>query len=241
MKAYRLLLLLLLPSFTYAQASNGFGAGYNEMQNGFSGLRSFFNVVNSEPITAPGNPHQLNGSPYFSDTWMKGVITLSDGKSYRGEMLRLDLLNTKLLFVNNEGREKVCVSQVDRIILLDSVNSRAHTFVHSFTLPVHPDLKDSVWLEVMQPGKAQLIKYQKKDLVEKSSYASAPEDVIKTQVRYYLLMGNRLYKVSSFRDLRDIFVDRKPALDAYINKQNLSWKNEADIIGVVAYFNSLTN
>ena len=234
----KVLLFLLFPAFTLAQG-NGFGIGYSDVQNGFSGLRSFFNVVSSEPITAPNNPHQLDGSPYFRDEWMKGIITLSNGQSYRGEQMRLDLLNTKLFFINQEGREKVCVSPVDRVILLDSVNSKAHTFVHSFVLPVHPDLKDSVWLEVLQPGKAQLVKYQKKELVEKSSYASAPVDVIKTQTRYYLWYDNRLFKVSSFRDLREVFAAHKTELQAYLDKEKPSWKEEAHIINVVSYYNSL--
>jgi len=243
MKASKILFCLLFPAFTYAQhsgmAGNGFGQGYADVQGGFSGLRSMFNVVNSEPITAPTNPRQLDGSPYFSNEWMKGIITLSNGTSYRGEQLRLDLLNTRLFFLNQEGKEKVCVSQVDRVILLDSVNNRVHTFIHSFVLPVHGDFKDSVWLEVLQPGKAQLLKFQKKDLVEKADYASAPIDVIKTQTKYYLWYDNRLVKVASFRDVRNFFTAHKAELEAYINKQDPSWKNEEDIIKVMAYYNSL--
>lgn len=234
----KFLIFLLFPAFTFAQG-NGFGVGYSEVQNGFSGLRSLFNVVSSEPITAPNNPHQLDGSPYFSDEWMKGIITLSNGQSYRGQQMRVDLLNTKLFFVNQEGREQVCVSQVDRVILLDSVNNTVHTFIHSFVLPVHPDLKDFVWLEVLQPGKAQLVKYQKKELVERFNYAAAPVDVIKTQTRYYLWYDNRLFKVSSFHDLREIFTAHKAELEAYLNKQKPSWKDEAGIINVVSYYNSL--
>jgi hypothetical protein len=241
MKAFRFLFVFFISAITHAQAPNGFGAGYSDVQSGFSGLRSFFNVVNSEPITAPNNPRQLNGTPFFSDEWMKGIITLSDGKSYKGERLRVDLLNTKLFFVNQDGQEKVCVSAVDRVLLLDSVNGRVYHFIHSYTLPVHPDLKDSAWLEVLQPGKAELIKYQKKELIERASYASAPEDIIKTQSRYYLLHNKRLYKVAAFRDLKNILADRKTEIDAYITKQQPSWKNETDIINLVAYYNSLQN
>jgi hypothetical protein len=226
MKAFTVTFFLLIPALSFAQGANGFGVGFNEVQKGYSGLGSFFNVVNSEPITAPNNPRQLNGTPFFSDEWMKGIITLSNGKSYRGEQMRLDLLNTRLYFLNQQGKEQVCVSQV-------------YTFIHSFVLPVHPDLKDSVWLQVLQPGKVQLVKFQKKELVEKSTYASAPVDVIKTQTRYYLWYDNRLYKVASFRDLLNVFVAHKAELEAYLNKQSPSWKNEADIIDVVAYYNSL--
>jgi hypothetical protein len=141
--------------------------------------------------------------------------------------------------LNQQGKEQVCVSLVDRVILLDSVTNQVYTFIHSFVLPVHPDLKDSVWLQVLQPGKVQLVKFQKKELVEKSTYASAPVDVIKTQTRYYLWYDNRLYKVASFRDLLNVFVAHKAELEAYLNKQSPSWKNEADIIDVVAYYNSL--
>ncbi|HYC27862.1 MAG TPA: hypothetical protein VEB42_03585, partial [Chitinophagaceae bacterium] len=171
--------------------------------------------------------------------WMKGIITLSNGKSYRGEQMRIDLLNTRLYFLNAEGNQKVCVSPIDRVILLDSANNKVHTFVHSFVLPVHPDFKDSVWLEVLQPGKAQLLKYDKKELVEKSNYAAAPVNLIKTQTRYYLWYDNRLFKVASFRDLRNVFTARSAELKAYLDKQKPSWKDEADIINVVSYYNSL--
>lgn len=242
MKAFKILLVLLLPALTYAQSyrqPNGFGIGYSDVQNGFSGMRSFLNVVNSEPITAPNNPHQLNGSPYFSNEWMKGVVVLSDGKSYKGEQMRVDLLNTRLFFLNPQGQEKVCVSPVDQVLLLDTVNSQLFNFIHSAALPVHPDLRDSAWLQVIQTGKAQLMKYQKKELVERATYASAPEDIIKTQTRYYVLQGNRVHKVASFRDLRNIFIDHKTEVDGYISKQQPSWKNEEDIVNLVAYYNSL--
>jgi hypothetical protein len=238
MKAFRFLFFLLMPALVHAQG-NGFGSNFDQAQNGFSGLKSFYNVVNSEPITAPVNPRQLQGSPFFSDEWLKGIITLSDGKSYSAQQLKIDLLNTKLYFINQSGQEKLCISPVDRVILLDSVTGQVHTFIHSLVLPAHPELKDSVWLEVLQPGKAELVKYHKKELIEKSSYASAPVDVIKTQTRYYLVHNERIYKVNSFRDLRNIFIMRDKEMDEYFSKGQRSWKSEADIATVVAYYNSI--
>ncbi len=238
MKPIRFMWVLLISAFASAQG-NGFGSGFSDVQNGYSKLGSFFNVVNSEPITAPGNPKQLQGSPFFNDNWMKGIITLSDGKSYSGERLKLDLLNTKLYFINQNGQEKVIVSPINRIVLLDSATGRVHTFVHSFALPLHPDLQDSAWLEVLQQGPAQLIKYHKKELVERSSYAAASTEQIKTQARYYLLYDGLLHKVNAFRDLHSILTAHNKELDEYINKQHPSWKKEEDIISVIAYYNSI--
>lgn len=238
MKAFRFLLVLLSPAIALAQG-NGFGSNFNQAQNGFSGLKSFYNVVNSEPVTAPNNPRQLQGSPFFNDDWLKGIITLSDGKSYSAQQLKIDLLNTKLYFINLYGQEKVCVSQVDRVMLLDSANDAVHTFIHSDVLPDHPDLKDSAWLEVLQPGKAELIKYHKKELVEKSSYASSPVDVIKTQNRYYISLNDRLYKVSNFREVRNVFFAHGKEIDEYLRNKQPSWKKEGDVAGLVAYYNSI--
>jgi hypothetical protein len=240
MKSFHCLLLLLFPVSMFAQrgGGNGFGAGFSEMQNGFSGLKSFYNVVNSEPITAPNNPRQLEGTPYFSDMWMKGVITLSDGKSYSGQKLRLDLLENKVHFIDDDGKEKVCSDVVDKLVLLDTTRDLAFAFVHSSSLPIHPDLRDFAWLESLGQGQARLFKYYKKELAEVSVYASNSIDRIKTQVRYYLLFDNKLQKVSSVRHIQDILTTRKAELSEYIRKNKPSWKNETDIVDLVSYFNS---
>ena len=241
MKPIPYLLLCLLPMALFAQrgGGNGFGAGFSEVQSGFSGLKSFYNVVNSEPITAPSNPRQLEGTPYFNEMWMKGILTLNDGKSYSGQKLRLDLLENRVHFIGPDGKEKVCANNVDRLILLDTVNDQVFTFVHSSALPVHPDFRDFAWLEALAQGPARLFKYHKKELSEVATYATAPVDRIKTQTRYYLLFDNKLQKVNSLRDVQEILFSRSKELNEYIKKNKLSWKNETDIIALISYFNSL--
>lgn len=231
-------ILLLVPFYLFSQR-NGFGAGFSEVQSGFSGLKSFYNVVNSEPITAPNNPRQIDGTPYFNDTWMKGIITLSDGKSYSGQKLRLDLLSNKVHFVGPDGREQVCAQLVDRLILLDTVTDQVYSFVHSSALPVHPDLRDFAWLEALAQGNARFFKYQKKELTESAAYASTPVDKIKTQVRYYILFDNKLQRVSSIRDVQQVLSSGSKEVEEYIRKNKPSWKDETDIIALVSYFNSL--
>ena len=243
MKRLYCLLLILAPSALFAQrnggAANGFGAGMSDVQNGFSGLKSFYNVVNSEPITSPNNPRQVEGTPFFNDSWMKGIITLKDGNSYSGQKLRLDLLENRVHFIGPDGKEKVCSDIVDRLILLDTVNDQVYTFVHSSALPIHPDLRDYAWLEVLAQGSARLFKFHKKELAEVSVYAGAPVDKIKTQARYYLFFGNKLTKINSIRDIQEILTARGKEVGEYINRNKPSWKDETDIIGLVAYFNSL--
>ncbi len=238
MKGLYCLLLCLVPVAMYGQR-NGFGAGFSEVQSGFSGLKSFYNVVNSEPITAPSNPRQFEGTPWFNEVWMKGILTLSDGKSYSGQKLKLDLLDNRVHFIGPDGKEKVCSGPVDRLILLDTVADQVYTFVHSSALPVHPDFRDFAWLETLAQGPARLFKYHKKEFAEVSVYASNSIDRIKTQIRYYLLFDNKLQKVSSIRDVQEILATRNKELSEYVKKNKPSWKNESDIITLISYFNSL--
>ncbi|HEY0677113.1 MAG TPA: hypothetical protein VGD17_02460 [Chitinophagaceae bacterium] len=238
MKLFYFTMLFMAPFIANGQG-NGFGAGFSEVQNGYSRLGSFFNVVNSEPVTAPNNPRQIEGSPYFSEVWMKGIITLNNGQSYSGSQLKVDLLNTKVIFIDNEGKQKVCNSPVNKILLLDTTTGQVHAFVHSFELPISLDLKDSAWLEILQPGRTQLLKHHKKEMVEVSSYASVSVDRIKTQPRYYLQHDNRLFKVNSFRDLREILKSHNKAIEEYMKKTRPQWKDESHIRSFVSYINTL--
>lgn len=237
MKPFYFSLFLLIPFYLFSQG-NGFGAGFSEVQSGYSRLGSFYNVVNSEPITAPNNPRHIEGTPFFSEMWMKGILTLNDGKSYSGQQLKLDLLSNKVHFIGDDGKEKVCANPVDRLILLDSIRDQVYTFVHSSALPPHADLRDFAWLEALSQGTARLFKHYKKELNEVSTYGGAPYERIKTVTKYYLVFDNRLYRVNNVREIQKILLHKKE-IEEYIKKEKPSWKEESDIIALVSYYNSL--
>lgn len=238
MKPLYYFILLLVPSVTFGQ--RGFGAGFNSVQNGFSSLNSFYNVVNSEPVTVPTYPKEVEGTPFFHEEWLKGIITMSDGKSYKGESIKLDLMNNKLYFMEG-SQAKACTEPVDRLILLDSATNRVYIFLHSTALPPHADLRDYAWVEALVMGDARLLKYTKKEINEYSNYGGAPTMRIKTVTRYYVQYKNQLQKVASVGDIQDILRDKyKKEVQEYVKQEKPSWKNESQVSSLVAYFNSLS-
>ena len=234
MKPLYYFILLLIPSSLFSQLNS-----YSAVQNGYAALNSFYNIVGSEPIVF-NNGRQVEGTPFYSDTWMKGIITMRDGNSYKGHGIRLDLLENKVHFLGEDGKPRVCNTPVDRIILLDSSKDQMYSFIYSSALPRQPDFKEIGWLEIMTQGAAaSLLKYQKKEKEEIFNYSGPGTDRIKTQRRYYVLASNHIYKVNSIRDIQDVFKSHSPEVDEYVKKEKPSWKNDADIIALIAYYNSL--
>ncbi|HYF32440.1 MAG TPA: hypothetical protein VD993_15050 [Chitinophagaceae bacterium] len=235
MKPFYFLILLLAPSLGFGQLN-----AINNARGAYQALNSFYNIVGSEPILINNaNNRSVDGTPFFSETWMKGIITMRDGKSYRGHGIRLDLTTNKVHFLTEEGKQMLCNTSIERLILMDSVKDAMFSFIHTSALPKQTDLKEPGWLEIMTQGTASLLKFQKKEREEVWSYTGPPSERIKAQKKYYVLMGDRMHKVSSIGDIRDVFKSHAKELDEYIRNEKPSWKNDADLIALVAFYNSL--
>jgi hypothetical protein len=181
-----------------------------------------------------------SGSPYFSETWMKGTVYLTDSTVARNVRLRLDLLDGSLLYINENNEEMISVLPVYQVSITDTVANKKYIFIHSSTIAGESKNKKT-WYEILAGEKFTLLKEYHKEVRETKAYASSiTEQEIRTSERYFIGVDNKLARVKTLDDIVALAGNKAGQLQQYINANKLSPKKETDLISLVNYYNTLT-
>ena len=199
---------------------------------------NFFRSVGGEPLMGTKFVRLVEGTPYFSENWMKGSVFIEDNE-YRNFYLRVNILETTLEFMDRKGEQMICTMPVKQVVLTDSIKGVKYVFVHSSLLPENPDTKHT-WLMELVSGPAKLYKLEKKQVNEIRPYGSATtEQHIFNNYSYYVQYNNELKRIKKISDVSDLLVSRKAAVEEFIKTNRLNAKAEKDLIRVIEYFNTL--
>jgi hypothetical protein len=199
---------------------------------------TFFRVVGGEPISNTKFVRLVDGTPYFSDRWMKGNVIVEESE-YRNVFLRVNILETSLEFMDQKGEQMVCTMPIKKVVLTDSLKGSQFHFIHSSFLPENAETKQS-WLLELASGQAKLYKHEKKMITENRPYNSATtEQRILNSFTYYVLFENQLRRVKKTGDIAELLVSKKSDLLEYIKTNKLSAKDEKDMARLINYYNTL--
>lgn len=178
-----------------------------------------------------------SGSPYFSDTWMKGTVYITDSTGAENVRVRLDLLEGSLLYMNEKNEEMLSVTPVRQVTMTDTTTGKKYTFVPAYGITNNPGKS---WYQVLAGKQFTLLKEISKKITESKSYGSSiTEQDIRTFETYYIRFNNTITKVKKFTDITGLAGNKADQLQKYIDKNSLSIKKEADIIALVDYYQSL--
>lgn len=190
--------------------------------------------VNGRPIRK-GIYENVIGSPYFSDEWSKGDITLANGNTYEGVMIKFDLIENVLLFQNKEGEPMELVHPVHTF----SIKGGQVVFRNGF--PPVDNFSSNAFFQVLIDDDVKLLKKTDKVIREEKAYGTATiTKKIIENTNYYVVNGNQITKVKNFKTLSGVLPGKEEVLKNYIDEKRLSLKNEKDLIIVVKYYNSLS-
>jgi len=199
---------------------------------------SFFSVVGGEPVVFAKFAKIVDGTPYFSDEWMKGNVVIDGEKQFTGVFLKLDLYNNEVHYRDPKGTELVAVTPIQKLILFDSSSQRVYTFINGIYL--NANRRVNGWYQLLSEGKAYAFKQIKKQMSENKPYGSATiERSVHTSIQYYALYGGNFIQVKKFKDLPDILSDKKDEVSNYIKTTDLAGKTEDDYKVVFNYYNGL--
>jgi hypothetical protein len=199
---------------------------------------SFFNVVAGEPIVSAKFAKIVEGTPYFSDEWMKGTVVINGGQQFNGVYLKLDLIDNEVHYRDPKGNELVATTLIKKIILFDSSAQQVFTFVNGEYINANSSIKG--WYELLVEGKASAFKLIKKQINETKPYGSATiEQSVRTSFQYYALYNGNYIQVKKFKELPDVLSDKKDEITKYIKDNNLTGKTDNDYRSVFDHYNEL--
>ena len=182
----------------------------------------------------------VEGSPFFNDQMMRGAIILSKGKEYKNMLIRLNLLDLQVNYMDEKKVEMVASTPISEVVFWDTINNYHHRFVFSSYIET-TDKPEEDFYELLQSGKVQLYKQHKKRMMETRPYGSATyEQTIKTDIRYYVLVGGKWIKIRKLKDITDQMTDKKNEIQKFVNEKKLMKDNQENFESIVTYYNTLS-
>lgn len=201
------------------------------------GANTFYSVGGA-PFVNAKFVRLTSGSPFFKDEWMKASGTAANGVSYSGGLVKLNLYDNEVIFLDPAGIEMSVTTPLKEIIFKDTVNNLTYHFEN--TLPVTAQGKKR-WVQRLIIGKASLYKTFEKVLSETKPYGSATaEQTINTVETFHIIKNNELKAVKKPKDVISVLEDKQAELKAYFNKKEFPKGNaEQQVVALVTYYNSL--
>ena len=226
-------------SFIYQAAITQTTVDVNKETPVGGGVLKYFNPVGGTPFVTAKFAKLVEGSPFFNEQLMRGVIVSSDGKEYRNIFLRLNLLESQVNYIDEKQIEMIAATPIKEVVLWDTIDNNHHRFVFSEYIET-TDKPEKDFYKLLQTGKVTLYKQYKKRMQENRPYNSATtEQSIKTDLRYFVLFSGKWVRIKKIKELTDLLTDKKNEIQKYVEEKKLTKDNEANFEAIVAYYNSL--
>ena len=198
-----------------------------------------FYVVGGSPVSTTKYVRVVEGSPYFSDDWIKGTVEIANGTQYQNIKLKLDLVDHSLLFLDSNNNEMIATATIKSVTLFDHLYDKKYEFIFSSFINTTGTIEKG-WCQVLSTGLVTLYKQVTKRINEVKPYGSATvEQRISSINKYFLIANSTITTVKKIKDIPDRLTDKKDDLNKYINSMKLSGKNDSDYADLITYYNQI--
>jgi hypothetical protein len=236
-KTPALLAGVLFLSLLYSKAH----AQQTVMQNDFEHKVNLYNV-NGKPWENP--ELGTTGNPFFLPKWKYGRIRLADNNVFSSILLRLDLQRQEVHFMQADKVEMFLpTGSVREISLFDSIAGIPVSYNFECGYPAIDNLNENNFYMVVSSGRIKLLKSITKSIrQDKDALSGEVQKEYRQNEDYYFLPSGETKLTRYKKDksyLLTIMKDKYTEVEAFMEKNKLSYKSAADIQKLVDYYNSL--
>ncbi len=186
------------------------------------------------------------GDTYLNLEWKKSAILLYDvDKLIEGYSARYDIQTNELDIETLTGVKALSGAKVKSFVWLDSQTGKSSFFINTKEYHYNETVLNG-FFEVRVDGATPLFK-KVNLVVKKADYnvalnTGSRDDKILKKALYYFGQGDQVLLVpNSKKKMLSIFSKDADKVNAFINENGLSVKNEDHLDQIFAYFNSLSN
>ncbi len=206
-----------------------------------SGFSQIVNLTTADgrPILQEKN-NNIEGSPYFSETYLDSRIILQNESLVREASGRVNLLNQTFEFMNEGKLLEVTFAEIKILELVNSAQGKVVRFVNGNQIGLS---KNMLYQEVFQGDSFDIVKelsYKLSDIqVDGYSQTEAKRKVMESEELFLILSG----KASSFKRNQKSFnsvlpLDFQQKLEQYAKSKKLSWKTDQNLIEILEYLDN---
>jgi hypothetical protein len=180
------------------------------------------------------NASETLGSVFYDPAYKNAKIYLTNGVELTDIKVKLNLRDSKVYYLNNDGAEMEAVSKVKKIVFTDN----GTTFQNGF--PAVDKQDEQTYYKVLVAGKATLLVLTNFLEVEYKEFNSATTTKQIDRVNEVFGVSRRaITKLASEDDVMVLLADKYKQVYDYIYKNKLKCRKQADYINVVNYYNTL--
>lgn len=207
--------------------------------NNSAATGSLIYAVGGEPMNNAKYVAIVEGTAYYSETFLPGKIILSGGKVYDSLSLKLDLMDNTLHYLTPGDDELIATTPIRSVIFKLQLDKPVTQFDYSDFIKTSSK-PETGWYQLLDTGFVTLYKRHFKSIKENKPYGIATvEQTITTSSYYYILINSVFTPVKKIKQLPDMLQDKKAQLQEFINSKNLTGKTDKDYMELVAYYNGL--
>jgi hypothetical protein len=204
------------------------------------GQQIFLSDVNGQAFI---NKYEgIAGSVYDQTDYQLAKITLKDGRVYNDVKTRINLLEQEVNFIASNGQEGFLgKGMASEIAYIDTKTETQNVKVFQCGFPPIDNQNRISLYQILLNGKTSLLKSVYKSIQERNNDMSGERyKEFATYENMYLLKDGVMSRIKKDKSsLLAMFQDQNQAIKKYIEDQKLNLKNEAHLIDLVKYYNSL--
>lgn len=177
------------------------------------------------------------GTPFLFDKWITGSVLTPRG-IYKDIQLKLDAYDNTLYF-NRDEKLFEFEDQITGFVLMPNPADSSSYLRFRKGLSA-TGLKSEQYLQIMSEGKMTLYKLDTKILSEVNQINQGVIQSFTNATRYYVMKNNTLQQIKLGKaEILGVLSDKKQQVEAYVDKNNLSFKRDKDVAIIFNYYNSL--
>jgi len=187
---------------------------------------------------------EVDGDQFLDPEWRKGTVAFANGGAIKDIDLKLDVVDSKLIFQSKKGEALYFVDQVKEFTLvfpgsLNNTKEVVKHFKNGYTAPDNSSTE--TFYQVLYSGTVELLKRTSKSVIEQRRYdSSVTNKSFQENTRYYLVISGKVTPVKNDKkSFLNLLKDKESALETYIKSNKTNFKSDADLVSLITYYNSI--
>lgn len=201
----------------------------------------FLTDIQGRRATEEWNRTEIKGTPFFTKNWSSALVTLKDNRTFKNVSIRLNCVNNTLHYLTSNKEEMIAPDGVIKeVLLIDSTETAVKEFQFVSGYPAIGKHTVYSYYERQLNGKAQLLVFTKKRMLENRPLGSAaPEKEYLGVEQYFIFKDGEMHEWQKGKDfLLKLLADKRDAVESYIKSQGLKCRSEEDLKKVLSFYNA---
>jgi hypothetical protein len=189
--------------------------------------------VEGKPIIEKTNS-DITGSPFLNDEFINGKVTLTNGKKYENVALKYSAYKDELYFKNPKDN-----SLLSFVVAVKEFELSGLKYITG--LPAVDNFTEKSFYVLLTNGKTKLLVKNYKTILQSKPYNSPTiEKKFEDYKSYYIFKDGIMKRFKpSKKEFMQIFAEKSSEIDSYLKKEEIDFKNNADLAKVFEYYDTL--